>query len=235
MAMMVKTEHGQVEMYDEDESYFMVDVFFLVEDRLFKVPRHPFEEGSEIFRHMFLSVPGNATPDGSIKYKPLRLDGINKEEFKQLLRAMYPRTLGQEESLTASEWTSVLKLSTMWQFGELRRLAIRKMSQLTMDTVEAIFIAREYQVTEWLLPCLHSLAQRKEPLGLRDVNRLGLDYVLKMAEVRESFAVCPFQAHARCSYCHNTLGGYNGHHTRQEHHFWDVIKRVFALDLEGLQ
>jgi len=213
----------------EDESYYFADVVFLVEDRLFKVPRRYFEEDSEIFRDMFrLPVPKNVVPEGRSKEKPLHLVGIGKNDFKQLLKVMYPRNFGQEESLTVPEWTSVLKLATMWEFGEIRKLAIRKMSQLTIDTVEKIVMARDYHVVEWLVPAINSIARRDEPMTLQDVNRLGWDYVLKIAQVRESFTMGKNVGY--CRYCDNYI---HGGGPRGEHDFAAIIQRVFEKELEA--
>jgi hypothetical protein len=63
-----------------------------VEDTLYRVPRNRFEQESEVFRGMFqLPIPiGTIIPDGSNNQQPLRLAGVSKEDFEQLLRFMFP-------------------------------------------------------------------------------------------------------------------------------------------------
>ena len=62
-----------------------------VEDQLFKVPRHLFVKLSPVFRDMFRSpVPGGAKADGLSDNQPLVLNGIEKKDFVQLLRCLYP-------------------------------------------------------------------------------------------------------------------------------------------------
>ena len=62
-----------------------------VEDTLFKVPRKPFEDQSDIFRSMFLLPPeGNAQHDGVTDDKPVKLEGINKVDFRAFLRVLLP-------------------------------------------------------------------------------------------------------------------------------------------------
>ena len=64
-----------------------------VENELFKVPTRNFAIESEIFSDMFqLPVPtdGGGTPEGSSDERPIRLDGIKKSDFIQLLRVMFP-------------------------------------------------------------------------------------------------------------------------------------------------
>jgi len=63
-----------------------------VQDRLFKVPRCYLEQESEVFGNMFqLPVSEDAIADGTSDSHPLHLDGVNKDEFRQLLRVMHPR------------------------------------------------------------------------------------------------------------------------------------------------
>jgi hypothetical protein len=97
------------------------------------------------------------------------------------------RHAGQQDVMSATEWTSVLKLSTMWSFEDLRDLAIQNMAQLSIDPVERAALASEYNIDEWLLPALNELAQREEPIGIEEANRLGWETALQIAAVRESF------------------------------------------------
>jgi hypothetical protein len=63
-----------------------------VENRLFKVPARNFITESEVFETMF-KLPQNPDvgADGLSNNQPLRLDGIKMDDFRQLLRVMYPR------------------------------------------------------------------------------------------------------------------------------------------------
>jgi len=171
-----------------DESFYFVDVIFLVEGCLFKVPRTYFERDSEVFCGLFqFPVPQNVAVDGSSDRQPLRLDGVKENDFRQLLKVMYPHHAGQQDTMTSTEWTSVLKLSTMWSFDSLREQAIQNMSRLSIDPVERAALAHEYSVDEWLLPALNELAQREEPIGIEEARRLGWETALQIAAVRESF------------------------------------------------
>lgn len=92
----------------------------------------------------------------------------------------------QEDVFTLEEWTSVLKLSTMWDFVTIREFAIAKIAPLLVDAVDKVVLARDYHVDEWLLPGLNSLAQRVEPLSLGDYKRLGAETAVEIAAIRES-------------------------------------------------
>jgi len=72
---------------EEDGSIHSADIVFEVEKCFFDVPRRWFED-SPVFCKMFeLPIVQNTMPDGSIR-RPFRLDGIDKTDFKQLLRVM---------------------------------------------------------------------------------------------------------------------------------------------------
>ena len=62
-----------------------------VEDTLFRVPRHHFEQQSEVFSAMFqLPVASGTVADGSSEHQPLQLPGVTKADFEHLLRLMFP-------------------------------------------------------------------------------------------------------------------------------------------------
>ena len=136
-------------------SIFVVDVIgysstgrLQVEDTLFRVPRRYFEQESEIFRTMFqLPVANDTAPDGSSNEKPLLLEGVNKEDFRQLLRVMFPecvdschmfvdpfdlvdRRLLLVQKLSVPQGISVLKLSAMWQMDNLTDMVVQQLSNL---------------------------------------------------------------------------------------------------------
>ena len=74
----------------------------------------------------------------------------------------------------------------MWQFQDIRARAIKALEKLTlsMDLVDKIVVARKF-VSSWIVPSLNALVQREKPLSLSEGYRLGLEYALKVAEVRE--------------------------------------------------
>jgi hypothetical protein len=114
--------------------------------------------------------------------------------------------------LTLEEWTSVLKLSSMWHFQKIRALAIKKMDGISMDLIDKINIARRFDILTWLVPTLNALVQREKPIDLLEGNRLGMEWVLKVAEVRERNVAtqertcthCSYRGSPRCDSCNST-------------------------------
>jgi len=116
-----------------DDYYYFPIITFWVEGTLFRVPGHHFIQQSEVFRDMFeLPVSNNTLPDGSSDEQPLRLEGVRKVDFKELLRAMFPTLirLQSTEIFTVSQWTSILRLSALWQMDYLKQSAIQALPRL---------------------------------------------------------------------------------------------------------
>ena len=137
----------------------------------------------------------------------------------------------------------------MWQFENIRAKAIKALGNLTlsMDLVDRIVIARKFAVSSWLVPSLHALVQREKPLDLSEGNRLGMEWALKVAEVREygvtmaqnmvtcrsckhsGFAVCN-----SCSSAANSCGSCNERLpkrvSKSKLDYRDKIREVFGLE-----
>jgi hypothetical protein len=151
--------------------------------------------------------------------------------------------------MSSEEWASVLKLSTMWEFQNIRARAIKALESptLSMDLVDKIVIARNFNVSAWLVPSLNALVQREKSLDLSEGNRLGLEWTLKVAELRERpsspYLVCPtcsYTGPTVCNLCHsaaNRCGSavcrqvvYAGGGTRAGIDYCDKIRKIFGLE-----
>lgn len=123
------------------------------------------------------------------------------------------------------EWVLILKLTTMWQFRGLRYVAISTLrSHLGKgDPVRWLSLARLYDVKEWMLPSLEALARRPKAVQLEEVESLGVETAIKMAEVRESYRACSGAGYNQ----------YNNHIlcTRDKYNFSAEIKRLFSDEL----
>jgi hypothetical protein len=83
----------------------------------------------------------------------------------------------------------VLALASKWHFEGVRATAIDKLHSAALDPIDKLLLAIRYDVKPWLVDTLNRIAQREAPLGSADAERLlpvvVLDYVLKIAQVRE--------------------------------------------------
>ncbi|KAF8959948.1 hypothetical protein BDZ97DRAFT_1835731 [Flammula alnicola] len=122
----------------------------------------------------------NVVQDGSTDEQPIRLAGVKKEDFKRLLRIMYPQNSLQEE------WASVLVLSDQWEMDRVRKLAIAKLTpSFATDAHKLVIMGQKYNVNSWLISGIHLLVIREAPMGEEDANNIGMTAVLKTAAIRE--------------------------------------------------
>ncbi|KII95603.1 hypothetical protein PLICRDRAFT_150407 [Plicaturopsis crispa FD-325 SS-3] len=211
-----------------------------VEDTLFKVPKRCFANRSEIFNTIFALPPGDrGTTDGTSDEKPFVLERVNKVDFENLMKAMYPlispptlatkargdRNGPSEVSLSLDEWISVLKLSTMWGFFDIRQHAIMQLTPLLEDeaaVVDKLVFAKTYKVSDWLSTGYHTLARRQGLLSKEERMRLTDDTAIRVYEVREDF-VAKTDAKGKLV------------SSRSQHDFSAAIERIFVEELKEIK
>ncbi|KAI6094792.1 hypothetical protein EDD16DRAFT_1682679 [Pisolithus croceorrhizus] len=172
-------------------SFWVNTVTFSVEDCLFRLPREPFQQESRFFCDKLSSLQGDVGEDeGQSDDKPIRLDGVGKNDFEQLLKVLFHRTLTSSPNLSLStdQWTSVLKLSTEWSFQVPRQAAIDALVR-EASAVDRVVLSQKYKVEELLLPALNELVRRPDLITMEEAVQMGLDIGFKLASVREKVAV----------------------------------------------
>ncbi|KAL5494656.1 hypothetical protein ACEPAI_117 [Sanghuangporus weigelae] len=178
------------ETWKKDDTFFFSLVTFRVEDRLFRVPKDPFENQSEHFRKLFANVPTRTgtNPARDID-EPIFLPGIDKSAFQNLLRLLYPPPTTSSFIgsifLTREQWTKVLDVAQTWCFAGIRALAIKNLELADFGEIEKLELALKHQIEQWYADAYFALAKRPQPLSVDEGRRLGLELSLKMAGVRE--------------------------------------------------
>ncbi|KAJ3849334.1 hypothetical protein EV368DRAFT_47492, partial [Lentinula lateritia] len=158
-----------------------------VEGVLFRFPINLLAKESPVFQDM-MEVPAPLQAEGLTDENPIHLDGVSNADFVQLLTILAPpqRFKDPTPNLTFDEWTSVLKLSDMWCMDVVKEHAISTMNRFSgVDPVDKVVVAKKYGITSWLTPAINAIIQRSQPWNERDVERLGLSTVLKLAEFRD--------------------------------------------------
>ncbi|KAF5341244.1 hypothetical protein D9611_006149 [Ephemerocybe angulata] len=160
------------------EEFYWDTVVFKVENSLFKVPRDQFIAQSEVFAGMFLvprPVGDEQSAEGGSDSNPIVLEGYKADDFKALLKVLYPSSsmVTQREDLTKSELASVLRLSTIWGMNKIRSHAIKQLSieslaEAVLSPTEKITLAREHRISKWFFQGVTSLV--KDNLSLDDLE-----------------------------------------------------------------
>lgn len=217
----------------------MASIVFLVDGYLFRVPRYYFASCSDIFCSVFsLPTDGSKSIEGSSDEEPFHLEGISRTEFKSFLRVMYPlktTILGGEPALSKSEWIAALKLATLWNFRDIRQLAISRLSDLTgskaLTATEKITLAKAYKVSRWLLQGYHDLSRRTQVISVDEARTLGIETTVLLHHVREQIAstFCSPSTHAGREFFNVYVN------RREEQNFESMVRKTFKEELDEVE
>ncbi|KAF6747349.1 hypothetical protein DFP72DRAFT_972543 [Ephemerocybe angulata] len=174
-----------------DEDYYWDFVTFSVEDLLFRVPKYRIMSDSETFAREHGLDQDNASEQEYSSDDPL-LNAIKLDasvvDFRAFLKALYPKFVQGEVSLSTDEWLSVLKLSSKWFFNGFRKMAIEKLAPLAgMDPMEKVRLGKEYSVEAWLLSGYRELVERDAVISVEDARKVGLENAIELFGVREEW------------------------------------------------
>lgn len=86
---------------------------------------------------------------------------------------------------TAAQWLSVLRLSHMWAFDDIRKTAIEELDRFAIDPVTKLEIAQKYELKAWKEAALLELVMREKPVSIGEARFLGLESTVKVAEIRD--------------------------------------------------
>ncbi|KAJ8085444.1 hypothetical protein PM082_004260 [Marasmius tenuissimus] len=190
----------------QNERYYWDFVIFKVEHELFKVPKHAFSNNPyPPFNKMF---PANqeAADDaketdkspGASPENPIVLEEIHKVDFERFLSVLYPQFKpshrnNNSEGLHESEidtWLSVLKLSSQWNFIDIRKTAIERISEHTMspasfNAFDRIVAGREYGVLQWFLDGVIAIAgAHTADISRGDAHKIVLGTALSLYHLK---------------------------------------------------
>jgi hypothetical protein len=122
-----------------------------------------------------------------------------------------PVIMGREE------WISVLKLSTLWTFRELRQV-VDELLQIKIDPVDKVMLAWDYRVEVWPMEGYTELIKQQGSLSLEEEKRLGHKTTVQLYEKREKALTCMLQ---QIGYANNM--SFNGLDTEIHETFWEEV------------
>lgn len=83
-------------------------------------------------------------------------------------------------------WTSILKLSTLWDLEELRKRSIAELTSLKTNPIDKIVLARAYKVSEWVTSSYTELVFRDTAITDNEVATLGYEAACRLFQLRET-------------------------------------------------
>jgi hypothetical protein len=96
------------------------------------------------------------------------------------------RVIGEYKAKTATEWMSILDLSTRWKFKDIRELAIKELGKFDLDPVEKIELMLKYKIKrQWAYTSFVALCARPHALDVIEGRQLGIEMTINIAFARE--------------------------------------------------
>ncbi|THV06631.1 hypothetical protein K435DRAFT_644937, partial [Dendrothele bispora CBS 962.96] len=109
------------------------------------------------------------------------------QEFELLLSMFYPSDFTQYEAQTVADWTSILRLASLFQMENVRALAVKQLFPIT-SAVERIELANKYDIKDWLGPAYLDLCTRTQELTLEEGKKMGIEAVIGVTQLRSQLA-----------------------------------------------
>lgn len=186
--------NGSLRPMKRSTSFYITggDLFFVVGEYTFRVHSYFFTRESQLFKDRLaiseagMSLEGNGSSMTSAIILSDDFD-ITPEEFESFLKVFYnPRYSYYQFEQPQQEWASILKLSNLWGFSNVKELAIEQLQYLDVPLVDRIVLYQDYQVGwELLAPLYVDLASRESTLDHEESRRLGFRTAIVIFQARE--------------------------------------------------
>ncbi|KAJ4483884.1 hypothetical protein J3R30DRAFT_3328897 [Lentinula aciculospora] len=183
---------GTLRQLKRSPEFFLTggDLHFVVQEYRFRVHSYFFTRESQHFRQrLAISDAFDLQGNGSSMSSAILLDDydITAEDFESFLKVFYnPRYSFYDLERPHEEWASVLKLSNLWDFPNVKELAIKELEKLDIPLVDRIVLYQDHQVdSELRLPLYAQLASREATLDHDESTRLGFRTAIVIFQARE--------------------------------------------------
>ncbi|KAJ3820656.1 hypothetical protein F5880DRAFT_930044 [Lentinula raphanica] len=183
---------GNLRQLKRSSEFFLTggDLHLIVNEYRFRVHSYFFTRESQHFRQrLAISDAFDIQGNGSSMSSAIVLDDyeITAEEFESFLRVFYnPKYYYYDLARPHEEWASILKLSNLWDFPNVKELAIRELEKLEIPLVDRIVLYQDHQVdAELRLPLYVELASREATLDHDESTRLGFRTAIVIFQARE--------------------------------------------------
>ncbi|KJA28751.1 hypothetical protein HYPSUDRAFT_61599 [Hypholoma sublateritium FD-334 SS-4] len=155
-----------------------------VEDSLYSVSTRMLLDESQVFGKIYRLRPSKDSKHAAEAIIVLPRE-VKCEEFGALLKVLCSDScIFRKPSLTKEEWTSVLKLSTLWHFIDARNFAIKNLRPL-ISSLDRVVLGRDFYVSGWVKSGLQRFASRKRTIEDDEAEKLLFYTTIKLLRIRE--------------------------------------------------
>ncbi|KAK7036475.1 hypothetical protein VNI00_011672 [Paramarasmius palmivorus] len=173
------------------DDYFIPggDCHFVVGEYYYRVHSYFFTRESTKFQHALAQCYEGGR--GSTVTSAIKLNTCTPDEFNNFLWVFYNPIYGIFKA-PVSKWSDILKLAHIWEFPEVKALAVRELQQLPMHPVDRISLYEKYGVEQsLLLPFYSELCARDFPLNHEESMKLGFRTTFVIFRAREALRSRP--------------------------------------------
>ncbi|KAG8707364.1 hypothetical protein FRC09_001866 [Ceratobasidium sp. 395] len=171
--------------------YFNNDLIAVqVENTLFNVHKHQLLKSttlSNMFTIAGESESKRTSHEGASLDHPIVMQGVSASDFECLLKVLYINHFLQDHQLSELNPSIVVpafRLANMWKFEELCSY-LNPLAERVLGQADKIAFARQFNITEWLVPAHVKLCLRQERITAQEASKVGLDSLLFISRFRE--------------------------------------------------
>ncbi|KAH7344491.1 hypothetical protein B0J17DRAFT_635622 [Rhizoctonia solani] len=106
-------------------------------------------------------------------------------DFINTSKILYASVIDGPFEFDTATLISALRVATVYDYDALRRFSISKLERANLSAIQRIKIAHELDVVHWTEPAFEELANRAEPIQPDEARILGIDALLRVANMRE--------------------------------------------------
>jgi len=169
---------------NRDREFYMTLVTFKVKDAHFRVPVEAFQTCSEVFRDMFALPQTAESPEGNSDDSPIVLEGIKVDDFRALLRYLYPKKRGEKLDFSQKEWIGIHTLAHMWGFQDASKASKEFLIDMD-DSITKLEIGTRYKYDDWRRKAFGELARRPACPSPDEAKRICIREVFNIFRLRE--------------------------------------------------
>ncbi|KAH6910291.1 hypothetical protein BKA70DRAFT_1272662 [Coprinopsis sp. MPI-PUGE-AT-0042] len=221
-----------------------------VEGHLFQVTRARFATASPSFTetHNLNCAEWSSELDGFSEGKPIVVPDVKAGEFRALLKLLFPRLVYYPDpspnsdprsnrmatscniALSRKEWITVLRIATLLHFNDYRKLAIDTLDGIIKDPVERITLARENNISAWLVSAFETLITRPASMTEEQASLIGWTTAVRLFIIRDSLTQykLAYEEHRR-SYSNSSKLPAEPEPTAAQ------VKAIFAQELQKIR
>ncbi|KAJ1310941.1 hypothetical protein OPQ81_009453 [Rhizoctonia solani] len=159
------------------------DVTLQINNTIFKTHKHVLCKFAHL--EIMLQNTGPPEPTGSNPSITLHRDEHGVEDVINTFKILYATVIDGPFHFEPTILVSALRISTAYDFPNLRSYAIGELEKASLGAIQRIQIAQEFGLVSWEAPAYSELSKREDALTSEEAQILGFSAFAAIAQARE--------------------------------------------------